>query len=273
VRVLVTGGRGFLGVHVCEALRAAEHEAIPLGRADGDLAEHGVVDRLLDEHVPDAVVHFAAVVGVGAAERDVPATIRDNVAATALVAQACGARGIPLAHGSTTSVYADDSVYAVTKRWSEEVAGFYCPEAALLRISWPYGPGVEPGAGRGAITNMLDQAMRGERIRVFRNSLRSWCWVGDIARAVVLVLESGRGGPWDVGREDDPRTLREVAGIACRLAGASEELIDEVDAPGAPPAPTAPPSTSALRGLGWKPEVELEDGMQRTFDWLASPRT
>lgn len=269
MRVLVTGGRGFLGTYLCREL----DDAVPVSRDDGDLAEPGVIERLLDRHAPDAVVHLAAVVGIGVAGRDVPKTIRDNVAATALVAQACAARGVALAHGSSTSVYSDDSVYAVTKRWSEEIVRYYVPDAALLRISWPYGPGVDAGRGRGAIVNMLDQALRGERIAVYRDQVRSWCWAGDVARGIVLVLESGLGGAWEIGRDDDPRTLLEVAQIACRLAGAHTDLIDEVEPPGAPPAPVGPTSVAPLRRLGWQPEVELEDGMRRTLDWLASPRT
>ena len=52
MRVLVTGGRGFIGAHVCDALRDAGHEAVALGRVDGDLAEAGVAERLLAEHGP-----------------------------------------------------------------------------------------------------------------------------------------------------------------------------------------------------------------------------
>src|SRR5476649_1660913 len=82
VRVLVTGGRGFLGGHVSEALAAAGHEAIALGRADGDLAEPGVFAALLDNHSPDAVIHLAAVM---------PGDPRlaENAPITELVAQAC----------------------------------------------------------------------------------------------------------------------------------------------------------------------------------------
>ncbi|HKI92340.1 MAG TPA: NAD-dependent epimerase/dehydratase family protein, partial [Gaiellaceae bacterium] len=98
MRVLVTGGRGFIGAHACEALRDAGHEAVALGRADGDLAERGVAERLLAEHRPDAVVHLAAV--MPGDER-----LAQNAPITALVAAACAARGVPLFHGSSTSVY------------------------------------------------------------------------------------------------------------------------------------------------------------------------
>ena len=254
MRVLVTGGRGFLGGHVCDALRAAGHEAIPLGRADGDLAEPGVADVLLDEHRPGVVVHLAAVMP------DDP-RLAQNAPITALVAQACAERGVRLLHGSTTAVYADDTPYADSKRASEEAAG----DATLLRFAFPYGPGQR----RGAIPTILKQARAGEPIVVYRRWQRSFCFAGDAARAVVLLLD--RHGAWDVGRDDDQRTLEEVARLACRVSGAPESLIEIVDPPAGPAPVLERLDLEPLRELGWRPEVELEDGMRRTLDWLLSP--
>jgi nucleoside-diphosphate-sugar epimerase len=268
VRVLVTGGRGFLGGHVVGAFRAAGHEAVPLGRSDGDLAEPGVARRLLGEHRPDVVVHLAASVGRVAAERDPVESIRQNAGVSALVARACACGDVPLVHGSTTEVYAPATVYALSKRWSEDIVLHYRPDAALLRFSWPYGPGVLPGQGRGAIPNMLDQALRGQPIVVHRGSARSWCWAGDAARAVVAVAVDGRGGPWDVGRDDDPVPMLELARLVCRLTGAPEGLIEEVEAP--PGGVSQALDTERLRDLGWRPEVDLEQGLRATLDWLRS---
>jgi nucleoside-diphosphate-sugar epimerase len=253
----VTGGRGFLGGHVCEALTAAGHTAIPLGRADGDLAGHGVIERLLDEHRPDAVVHLAAV--MPGDER-----LAQNAPITALVAQACAERGVRLLHGSTTSVYADDTPYAESKRASEQAAG----DATLLRFSFPYGPGQR----RGAIPTMLRQALGREPIVVYRGWERSFCFAADAARAVVLLLDASvAGGAYDVGRDDDRRTLLEIAQLACRLAGAPEELIEVVDPPAGPAPVLDRLDLHGLRELGWRPDVELEDGMGRTLQWLSSP--
>ena len=254
MRVLVTGGRGFLGTHVCDALRAAGRDAIPLGRADGDLAEPGVAGLLLDEHRPDVVVHLAAVMP------DDP-RLAQNAPITALVAQACVERGVRLLHGSTTSVYADDTPYADSKRASEDAAG----DATLLRFAFPYGPGQR----RGAIPTMLKQARAGEPVVVYRGWKRSFCFAGDAARAVVLLLD--RHGAWDIGRADDPRTLEEIARLACRVSAAPESLIELRDPPVGPALVLGQLDVEPLRDLGWRPEVELEDGMRRTLDWLLSP--
>ena len=259
------------------------HSVTALGRADGDLADPGVADLLLATHAPDVVVHLAALVGRVVGEAEPLETTRQNVDVTAFVAAACAAHGARLLYGSTTEVYGPvgdrvvteetpldtvaDSAYGRSKRAGEEAALRFVPDAALLRLSMPYGPGTAPGRGRGAIVNMLDQAVRGEPIRVYRGDERSWCWVGDIARAIALLIERGERGAWNIGRDDDRRSMLEVAQLVCRVTGANEELIDEVDAPTAPAAGHV--STAKLRAAGWKPEVEFEDGLRRTLVSMA----
>jgi dTDP-glucose 4,6-dehydratase len=255
VRVLVTGGRGFIGAHVCDALRVLDHEATPLGRADGDLAEDGVAARLIEEHRPDAVVHLAAV--MPGDER-----IAQNAPIAKLVADACHTRGVPLFLGSTTSVYADDTPYAESKRRSEEEVG----HATILRFHFPYGPGQR----RGAIPTMLKQALAGEPIVVYRGWERSFCYVGDAAAAVATLVDRGEHGDWDIGREDDRRTLLEVAQLACELTGADPSSIDETEPPDGPALVFEGLDTDRLRSLGWRPDVQLDDGMARTLEWIRS---
>jgi len=253
VRVLVTGGRGFIGTHVCAALESIGHAAIPLGRGDGDLAEEGVVGRLVEQHRPDAVVHLAAV--MPGDER-----LAQNASITAFVAAACAVHGLPLFHGSTTSVYWDDTPYAESKRQSEDAA----KGATILRFHFPYGPGQR----RGAIPGLLRQALAGVPIVVYRGWERSFCYVRDAAEAVATLVDRGERGDWDVGRDDDLRTLEEVAVLACAVVGGDESSIELVDPPGGGPPIVDRLDTDRLRSLGWRPEVELEEGLRFTADWL-----
>ena len=88
-------------------------------------------------------------------------------------------------------------------------------------------------------------------------------------RGAALVVERGEAGAWNIGRDDAHVPMADVARLACRLAGAPEDLVEEVD----PPAGLARAlriSTSKLLALGWRPEVELEEGMRRTLEWLRS---
>ena len=254
--MVVTGGRGFLGTHVCAALREAGHEPVPVGRTDGDLAEPGTFGQLLGAHEPDVVVHLAAV--MPGDER-----LEQNAPITELVAAACAARDVPLFHGSTTAVYSDETPYADSKRASEEAAG----EATILRFHYPYGPQQR----RGAIAAMLRQALAGEPVVAYRGWARSFCFARDAAEAVAILVEHGARGQWDVGRDDDLRLLEEVATLACAAAGADESLV----AISEPPAGYAPffesVDTDRLRSLGWRPEVELEDGLRSAVDWLREP--
>jgi GDP-L-fucose synthase len=107
---------------------------------------------------------------------------------------------------------------------------------------------------------MVQQAERRERIAAFRGEARSWCWIGDVVRAVRLVLESGQEGVFNVGSDGDPVSLMDVARIACELTGAPTDLIDEVEPPAGRAAPRI--SIDRLRALGWRPEVGLEDGLR-----------
>jgi dTDP-glucose 4,6-dehydratase len=250
MNVLVTGGRGFIGAHVCEALRASGHEAVALGRIDGDLAHPGVAARLVDVNGPDAVVHLAAVMPGDA-------RLAENAPIAALVAEACATRGIPLFHGSTTSVYSDDTAYAESKRESEELAG----GATILRFHFPYGPGQR----RGAIPTMLQQALACEPVVVYRGWERSFCFVGDAAEAVALLVDRGEKGEWDIGRDDDRRPLLEVARLCCSAAGAEQALIEVAEPPPGPALVLETLDTDRLRSLGWRPQVGLEEGLRRTL--------
>jgi dTDP-glucose 4,6-dehydratase len=252
VKVLVTGGRGFLGTHVCAALKEAGHKPVPLGREDGDLAEEGTIERLLGEHGPDIVVHLAAC--LPGDER-----LHENAPIAELVAAACADR-IPLFHGSTTAVYYDDTPYAETKRESEEVAG----EATILRFHYPYGPHMR----RGAIPTMLRQALAGEPVVAYRGWLRSFCFAVDAAEAVALLVERGEHGDWDVGRDDDLRSLEEVAILACAAADADESLVELADAPEGYAPLIEELDTERLRSLGWRARTPLEDGIRSTLDWV-----
>jgi dTDP-4-dehydrorhamnose reductase len=266
MRVLVTGASGFVGRALVEELRhgGRAYEVHPLERRDGDLADEGVAERAIAEARPDVVVHSAARIGIARCDDEPLLALRSNVLATALVAQAAAQHGARLAYVSTADVYGEDgqsaSLYALTKRWGEQVGVKYAPHGlAILRLANPYGPGSE-----GALPTMLRQAAAGEPVPAFRGEERSWLWIGDGTRAIRLILESGEDGVFNIASDQMPVALTKVARLACELAGASPELVDEQDPPPGRVAPSV--DIDRLCALGWRSEVGLEDGLRLTLE-------
>src|SRR5207253_525148 len=101
-----------------------------------------------------------------------------------------------------------------------------CALPIFLRLANPYGPG-----SRGALPTMLRQAAAGEPVPAFRGERRSWLWIGDATRAIRLVLESGEDGIFDIASDQPAVALTEAARLACELAGASPNLVEEHDPP------------------------------------------
>jgi nucleoside-diphosphate-sugar epimerase len=255
----------------------------PLERRNGDLAEEGVAEGAVAEAKPDVVVHAAARIGVARCEDEPLLALRSNLLATVMVARACAGHGARLAYVSTADVYgavaeADEetppapaSLYALTKWWGEQASRLYAPNGlVVLRLANPYGPGIEPGQGKGALPTMLRQAERGERLPAFRGEARSFSWIGDVARAIGLVLESRAEGVFNVGSDDPPVALTDAAHLVCELTGAPPELVEEIEPPPGRVAPRI--AVERLRALGWRPQVGLEEGLRLTLEsWQAAP--
>ena len=267
MQFLIMGSEGFIGTWLSNDLRQAGHTVHGIDRDFGDLRTPNTIEHALDKYEPDYVVHLAAKVGRLFGEDNAMLTVQDNAGITALVAKACGEAGVPVAYASTSEVYGDlgespawegcrmklpHNLYGLSKRWGEEVLNLYAPAGLInFRLSMPYGPGLPPGFGRAAIVCFLDQAERREPIYVHRGAERSWCWVGDTVRGMRYVLEGGLAGDWNVGRDDNPTSMKRVAEIACDRQTVVKRLV-----------------TRKLRDTGWRPEVPLEKGMERTLEWL-----
>jgi len=279
MNVLVTGASGFVGRALVEELRHAEaaYEVHPIGRQDGDLSQEGVAEAAVAGARPEVVVHGAARIGVVRCEGEPELAVRSNVLATALVARAAVAHGARLVYLSTSDVYgaapaadeetppAPESLYALTKLWGEQAAALYAPRGlAVLRLANPYGPGVDAGQAKGALSSMLRQADAREPIPVFRGEARTFCWIGDVVRAIRLVLEADAEGTFNVGSDGEPVALADVARVACELTGARHELIEEVEPP--PGRVMTRIATARIRALGWRPEVPLDEGMRQLLD-------
>lgn len=295
MRALITGISGFIGRNLAEHLMYQGYTIVgadlrPRPKMDGieehymvNLLDRGMVQAIVDEERPEVIIHLAAQVGRLFGEDDLRHTIESNAVMTTLVARAAGEAHIPLVYASTSEVYGDQgnelcvedgplklshNLYGVSKLWGEHTCQLYAPrELKILRLSMPYGPGVVPGRGRAALPNILWQAVTRQPIPVHRGSRRSWCWVGDTARAIRMIVESGEVGAFNVGRDNDEHSMVSLAHRACDMTEASLDLIQEIDPPAAQTV-VKRLSTAKLESLGWKPEIGLAEGMRIVLDWV-----
>ncbi|MDH4346803.1 MAG: GDP-mannose 4,6-dehydratase, partial [Thermoleophilia bacterium] len=135
---------------------------------------------------------------------------------------------------------------------------------AIVRIFNTYGPRMRPHDGR-AIPTFLRQAIDEKPLTVFGDGsqTRSFCYVDDLVRGIVLLAESGEHLPVNIGNPSE-KTLLELADAVIRVTGSSSQIVFEA-LPVDDPQVRQPDITRARQLLGWEPEVELDDGLRRTL--------
>ena len=159
-------------------------------------------------------------------------------------------------------------VYDEAKRYAEALTMAYQRQqgvdTAIARIFNTYGSKMRPHDGR-AIPTFLRQALDGKPVTVFGDGAqtRSFCYVDDLIRGLILLAESGEHLPVNLGNPDE-KTLLELAETIIRLTGASSEIVFEA-LPVDDPQVRQPDITRAKQLLGWEPEIELEEGLRRTI--------
>lgn len=303
MRIGVTGAAGYIGGHLTRALSAAGHEVrgqdtrpVRPGRSF-DLSDDKARFHWLSGVKPELVVHLAARYGRVWCEDGLKETAYQNAGLTAELARDCAGLGIRLMYVSSSEVYGaaamqgpvDEAsplrplnMYGMSKRWGEEAARLYAPEGlAVARLNMPYGPPAVlplPGevplhsgrvgpAGYNALHTMLWQASHEMPIVVHRGTDRCYTWVADAIRGLVMIIESGKDGTWNVCRDDDYVSSAELARRCVKLAGSASEVTEEE--PGGQVTPRKHLSSARLRSLGWRPSVSLEDGMRETLAYVS----
>ncbi len=305
-RVVVLGGGGFLGSHLCDHLLGRGDEVVAVddfstGRRSNvaHLADHPaftLVEADVSTGVPvegdvSAVCHLAS-----------PASPPDYLARpleTLAVGSEGTRHGLELAarHGarfllaSTSEVYGDPevhpqteaywgrvnpvgprSVYDEAKRFAEALTMAHHrtlgADVAIVRIFNTYGPRLRSDDGR-VVSNFLVQAMRGEPLTVYGDGsqTRSLCYVEDEVRGLVALLDSDLTGPVNIGNPDE-YTVRQLAETVIALLGSSS-TIDHRPLPVDDPTRRRPDITVARERLGWEPTTPLVDGLARTAAYLA----
>ena len=298
---LVTGGAGFLGSHLCEALLERGHRVVCLDnlvvssleniehlRDDAFMfVNHDVIDPVAVEEPVDFVYHLAALASPIDYLRMPLHSLKTGSYGTHHALGLAKLKRARFLLTSTSEVYGDPQVhpqpetywghvnpigprgvYDEAKRYAEALAMAYHSQqgvdTGIARIFNTYGARMRPNDGR-AIPTFLRQTLEGKPVTVFGDGsqTRSFCYVDDMIRGLVLLAESDEHLPVNLGNPDE-KTLLELAETIIRLTGSSSELVFEA-LPVDDPRVRQPDITRAQQLLDWAPEVELEDGLRKTI--------
>ncbi|HTN40650.1 MAG TPA: UDP-glucuronic acid decarboxylase family protein [Asticcacaulis sp.] len=304
-KILVTGGAGFLGSHLCDRLVAQGHDVLCvdnfftgqrknvahlLASPNFELMRHDVtfplyveVDEIYNLACPASPVHYqfdpvqttkTSVIGainmLGLAKR---------TKARILQASTSEIYGDPEEHPQTESYWGRVNVlgpracYDEGKRCAETLFSDYHRQHGvkikIMRIFNTYGPRMHPNDGR-VVSNFIMQALRGEPITLYGTGeqTRSFCYVDDLIDAMTGFMDSDDTltGPINVGNPAE-FTMRELAEKVIQLTGARVELIHK-PLPADDPRQRQPDITLARKHLGWTPAVSLDDGLKHTIAYF-----
>ena len=298
---VVTGGAGFLGSHLCEELLDRGHRVVCVDNLEtGSLAniEHLRGDAFvfrphdltlhveIDEPV-DFVYHLASpaspidylrlplqTLKVGSYGTHNALGLAKVKRARFLLASTSEVYGDPQVHPQPETYWGHVNpigprgVYDEAKRYAEALTMAYHRQqgvdTAIVRIFNTYGPRMRPHDGR-AIPTFMRQALEEKQLTVFGSGAqtRSFCYVDDLIRGLILLAESGEHFPVNIGNPTE-MSLLELAEAVLRVTGSTSQIVFEA-LPVDDPQVRQPDITRARQLLGWEPEIELDEGLARTL--------
>jgi nucleoside-diphosphate-sugar epimerase len=306
-RVVVAGGAGFIGSHLCDWLvergddvvavdnfvTGARSNVAHLAREQRfALVEHdvcepleldGEVQAVLDLASPASPKDFAVlpleILAVGSAGTRNLLELARVKGARFLITSTSEVYGDPLVHPQPESYWGNvnpigpRSCYDESKRFAEALTMAYHRhvgvDVRIVRVFNTYGPRMKPGDGR-VVSNFLVQALSGAPITIYGDGsqTRSFCYVDDEVAGILAVLDGSLTGPVNVGNPNE-FTVRELADLVVELTSSGSRIVRE-PLPVDDPTRRRPDTTLAREQLGWEPKIELREGLARTAEWLRS---
>lgn len=305
-RIVVTGGAGFLGSHICDRLIERGDEVVVLdnlitgsvaniehlfGTPGFTFVEHDVSTFIWVPGEVDAVLHFASpaspkdylempiqTLKVGSLGTHNGLGLAKEKGATFFLASTSEVYGDPQVHPQTEEYWGHVNpvgprgVYDEAKRFAEAMTMAYHThhglDVRIVRIFNTYGPRMRPKDGR-VVSNFIMQALQGDPITIYGDGTqsRSFCYVDDEVAGFLALLDSDQIGPINIGNPGE-FTMVELAELVLELTGSKSEIVHE-PLPVDDPTQRKPDITKARELLGWEPAVELREGLQRTIEHFA----
>jgi len=298
---VVTGGAGFLGSHLCDylvehgqrvicvdTLETGSLENIDHLRGDAfDFIYHDVVEPITVDEPVDYVFHLAALASpvdylraplkslkVGSYGTHNALGLAKWKRARFLISSTSEVYGDPQVHPQPETYWGNVNpigprgVYDEAKRYAEALTMAYHRQqgvdTAIVRIFNTYGPRMRPNDGR-AIPNFLSQALAEKPLTVYGDGsqTRSFCYVDDLIRGLILLAESGEHLPVNIGNPGE-YTILQLAEAVLAATGSTSQIVFEA-LPVDDPQVRQPDITRAQQLLGWGPEIALDEGLRRTL--------
>jgi len=304
MRVLVTGGAGFLGSHLCDLLLADGHNVIAMDNLiTGDIAniahirsdrftfiKHDVTNYIYIDGDLDAILHFASpaspvdylelpiqTLKVGSLGTHKALGLAKAKGARFLLASTSEVYGDPLIHPQEESYWGNVNpvgprgVYDEAKRFAEALTmayhRFHNVDTKIVRIFNTYGPRMRINDGR-VVPTFIAQALEGKSLTVFGDGsqTRSFCYVSDLVAGIYKLLMSDLHNPVNIGNPKE-MTISDFAVEICRLTG-KEDNISYKSLPEDDPKVRQPNIGRAKSLLSWEPKVSLEEGLTKTIEYF-----
>jgi dTDP-glucose 4,6-dehydratase len=304
-RVLVTGGAGFIGSHLCQRLLAEGCEVFcadnlitgSMANIDDLMGQDRFTFLKLDVtnylHMPgrlDAVLHFASpaspidylklpiqTLKVGALGTHKVLGLAKDKKARVLLASTSEVYGDPQVHPQDENYWGHVNpigprgAYDEAKRFAEAMVMAYHRhhgvDTRIARIFNTYGPRMRKGDGR-VVPNFINQALAGEELTVYGDGTqtRSFCYIDDMVDGILLLLDKGEAEPVNLGNDKEVNIL-DFAQVVIKLAGSSSKLRHE-PLPVDDPKVRQPDISRARDLLDWEPKIPLEEGLSRTIEYF-----